>query len=82
MQSVMRHVPVNLRRDRPSDGSPSFVRLEHFVSVLDGFPDVKALHLQGLGEPMMHPRFFDMLHHAVCKGITVSCNSNLRLVAS
>ena len=30
---------------------------------------------------MMHPRFFDMVHHAVGKGITVSCNSNLTLVS-
>ncbi len=72
--------PVNLRTDRPADGSPSFMTFEQFVAVLDGFPDVKTLHLQGLGEPMMHPRFFDMVHHAACKGIAVSCNSNLTLV--
>jgi radical SAM protein with 4Fe4S-binding SPASM domain len=53
---------------------------EQFVSLLESFPDAKELHLQGLGEPMMHPRFFDMVRHAAEQGIAVSCNSNLTLL--
>jgi radical SAM protein with 4Fe4S-binding SPASM domain len=72
--------PVGVRTDRPPDGSPAFMSFEQFVSLLDAFPDVRELHLQGLGEPMMHPRFFDMVQHAAEKGIAVTCNSNLTLV--
>ncbi|MGE3815017.1 MAG: radical SAM/SPASM domain-containing protein [Nitrospiraceae bacterium] len=72
--------PVGVRADQPPDGSPAFMAFEQFVSLLDSFPDVTELHLQGLGEPMMHPRFFDMVRHAAQKGIAVSCNSNLTLV--
>ena len=38
------------------------------------------MHLQGLGEPMMHPRFFDMVAYAAGKGIRVTTNSNLTLL--
>jgi MoaA/NifB/PqqE/SkfB family radical SAM enzyme len=38
------------------------------------------LHLQGLGEPMMHPRFFDMIEHATSRGIRVTTNSNATLL--
>ena len=72
--------PVHLRTDRPSDGGPSFMPLDRFVSLLDQFPDLKELHLQGLGEPMMHPRFFEMVSVATERGIAVSCNSNFTLV--
>ena len=72
--------PVNLRTDRHRDGTPSFMPFDRFVSLLDQLPGLKELHLQGLGEPMMHPRFFDMVTHAVGRGILVSCNSNFTLV--
>lgn len=38
------------------------------------------LQLQGLGEPMMHPRFFGMVAYAVARGVEVSTNSNLTLL--
>jgi radical SAM protein with 4Fe4S-binding SPASM domain len=57
------------------------MRFEHFVGIIDQFPRLKELHLQGLGEPMMHPRFFDMVAHASQKGITVTTNSNLTLMS-
>src|SRR5262249_39669478 len=38
------------------------------------------LQLQGLGEPMMHPRFFDMVELAVGRGIKVSTNTNATLL--
>ena len=42
--------------------------------------DVEHLHLQGLGEPLMHPRIFDMIEHTVERGIEVSTNTNLTLL--
>lgn len=76
-----RMCPVAFRRDAPPDGSPAFMRFEHFVGLIEQFPDLKELHLQGLGEPMMHPRFFDMVAYASNKGIAVTTNSNLTLMS-
>src|SRR5947208_3651910 len=51
-----------------------------FTQIVDQCVGLQELHLQGLGEPMMHPRFFDMVEYAVKKGIKVTTNSNLTLV--
>jgi MoaA/NifB/PqqE/SkfB family radical SAM enzyme len=51
-----------------------------FTGLIDQFPNLTELHLQGLGEPMMHPRFADMVAYAVRKGIRVTTNSNLTLL--
>jgi len=51
-----------------------------FVRALAGFPGLEELQLQGLGEPLMHPRFFDMVRYAADRGIRVSTNSNLTLL--
>jgi radical SAM protein with 4Fe4S-binding SPASM domain len=72
--------PVNLRTDTPDDGAPAFLPFDRFVSILNQFHGLKELHLQGLGEPMMHPRFFDMVEYATQQGVDVSCNSNFTLV--
>lgn len=76
-----RMCPVAFRRDAPPDGSPAFMRFEHFVDLIEQFSGLKELHLQGLGEPMMHPRFFDMVAYASNKGIAVTTNSNLTLMS-
>ena len=73
--------PVAFRRDAPSDGSPAFMQFDHFVGLIEQFPGLKELHVQGLGEPMMHPRFFDMVAYASTKGIAVTTNSNLTLMS-
>src|SRR5947208_3614622 len=51
-----------------------------FTQIVDQCVGLQELHLQGLGEPMMHPRFFDMVEYAVKKGIKVTTNSNLTLL--
>lgn len=65
--------PVVFREEKP----PAFMGFEVFCSLLEQFPAMKQLHLQGLGEPLLHPRFFDMVRHAARRGIEVSTNSNL-----
>jgi MoaA/NifB/PqqE/SkfB family radical SAM enzyme len=50
---------------------------ETYCRLLDGFDTVEELHLQGLGEPLLHPRFFDMVRYAAARGIAVSTNTNL-----
>lgn len=54
--------------------------LTQFTAILDQLPTLKRLHLQGLGEPMLHPQFFDMVELAAQRGIEVSTNSNLTLL--
>ncbi len=71
---------VQFRRDGPPFGPLAFMPFERFTSLLDQFPSVSTLHLQGLGEPVMHPRFFDMVRYAVGKRITVTTNTNMTLL--
>lgn len=72
--------PIQFRRDGPPYGPPAFMNFEIFTKLLEQFPALEELQLQGLGEPMMHPRFFDMIRHAVSRGIRVGTNSNLTLL--
>jgi radical SAM protein with 4Fe4S-binding SPASM domain len=72
--------PIQFRTDGPPYGPPAFMPFERFVRILDQFAGVPELQLQGLGEPMMHPRFFDMVAYAVGRGMKVSTNSNLTLL--
>jgi radical SAM protein with 4Fe4S-binding SPASM domain len=62
------------------DGPPAFMDFDLFVRLLDQFPDLEEIQLQGLGEPMMHPRFFDMVSYARSRGIKAGTNSNLTLL--
>jgi MoaA/NifB/PqqE/SkfB family radical SAM enzyme len=54
--------------------------LERLREFLDAMPQLRELHLQGLGEPMLHPRFFDMVALAAGRGLRVTCNTNLTLL--
>lgn len=72
--------PIQFRQDGPPYGPPALMPFETFSRLLDQFEGISELHLQGLGEPMMHPRFFDMVASAVARGIRVSTNSNLTLL--
>src|SRR5262249_10468070 len=47
-----------------------------FEKILAAYPAAKHLELQGEGEPLMHPRFFDMLDIARSKGLQVSMVTN------
>jgi MoaA/NifB/PqqE/SkfB family radical SAM enzyme len=72
--------PIPFRQDGPPHGPPAFMKFDVFTGLIDQFPNLTELHLQGLGEPMMHPRFADMVAYAVRKGIRVTTNSNLTLL--
>lgn len=54
--------------------------LAQFDALLDQLPGLQELHLQGLGEPMLHPQFFEMVAHAAARSIRVSANTNATLV--
>src|SRR5918911_918913 len=72
--------PIQFRRDGPPHGPLAFMPFENFTRIVDEFTALDHLHLQGLGEPMMHPRFFDMVDYAAAKGIRVTTNSNITLL--
>ncbi len=75
-----RMCPIQFRTDGPPHGPPAFMDFATFTRLVDQFPRLADLQLQGLGEPMMHPRFFDMVAYAVGKGVKVSTNTNLTLL--
>jgi MoaA/NifB/PqqE/SkfB family radical SAM enzyme len=70
---------IQFRKDGPPHGPLAFLAFEDFTRLVEGFGDIDELQLQGLGEPTMHPRFFDMVAWASARGIRVSTNSNLTL---
>src|SRR5512143_1648542 len=72
--------PIQFRQDGPPYGPPAFMDFDVFTRLVDQFVGLETLHLQGLGEPTMHPRFFDMVRYAVGKGIRVTTNTNLTLM--
>ncbi len=72
--------PINFRDDRPLHGSQKYMDYDLFTALIDQFENLQTLHLQGLGEPMLHPRFFDMVSYATGKGIHVIINTNLTLL--
>lgn len=71
---------LQFRHDGPPYGPLAFLDIDLFKRILDQLPALKELQLQGLGEPMMHPRFFDMVSYAVARGLEVTTNSNLTLL--
>lgn len=72
--------PIQFRRDGPPYGPPAFMPFDAFTRLVDELEGLRELHLQGLGEPMMHPRFFDMVAYAAGRGIRVTTNTNLTLL--
>lgn len=55
--------------------------LATFAAALDSFPATTHLELQGEGEPLLQPRFFEMVALARARGIGVSCITNGSLLS-
>ena len=70
-----RMCPVRYR-----DATAAFMAWSDFTALIDQLPSLTELHLQGLGEPLLHPRFFDMVSYAAERGVQVSVNTNLTLL--
>src|SRR5690349_6251384 len=75
-----RMCPVQFRKDGRPYGPPAFMDFGAFTTLIDQFPGLKQLQLQGLGEPFMHPRFLDMVRYASARDIEVSVNTNLTFI--
>jgi len=54
-------------------GDLGWETFERFLAIN---PDLQHVELQGEGEPLMHPRFFDMVSACRARGIRVSLISN------
>ena len=52
------------------------LEFDAFASALDRLPEVEHIELQGEGEPLMHPAFFEMARRARARGIEVSTITN------
>lgn len=72
-----RMCPIQFRTDGGPGQPAAFMAYQTFCDLIDQFPDLKELHLQGLGEPMLHPRFFDMVAYVAARGVRVTTNTNL-----
>ncbi len=72
--------PIQYRQDGPPYGPLAFMDFDLYTRLISENPNLEKLHLQGLGEPMMHPRFFDMVTYAKQKDIYVTTNSNFTLL--
>jgi radical SAM protein with 4Fe4S-binding SPASM domain len=54
---------------------------ETFVTALEQLPNLEYLKIQGQGEPLLHPLFFEMVKFASKRGIKVSTISNGSLLS-
>ncbi len=75
-----RMCPIQFRRDGRPYGPPAFMEFDLYTRIVDQFPDLREIQLQGLGEPLMHPRFFEMVRYAAARDIKVSVNTNLSFI--
>ena len=60
---------------------PALLSFDAFSALLAEHPGLKELHLQGAGEPLAHPRFFDMVALAAARGIAVSTTTSLLTIS-
>lgn len=75
-----RMCPVQYRGTGEPGQPRAFMDFDVFTRLVDQFPAMRELHLQGLGEPMLHPRFFDMVRYAAARGVLVSSNTNMTVM--
>jgi radical SAM protein with 4Fe4S-binding SPASM domain len=67
---------------RYRDAGRALMDWDLYTATVDRLPAMRELHVQGLGEPLLHPRFFDMVAYAADKGIEVSVNTNLTILTA
>jgi radical SAM protein with 4Fe4S-binding SPASM domain len=76
-----RMCPIQFRNEGGPGQPRAFMDFDVFRRLIDQFPQMTELHLQGLGEPLLHPRFFDMVAYASGRSIRVSTNTNLTVMS-
>ncbi|HYD63716.1 MAG TPA: radical SAM protein [Noviherbaspirillum sp.] len=76
-----RMCPIQFRGDGGPGQPRAYMDVEVFRRLVDQFPAMTELQLQGLGEPLLHLHFFDMVRYAAERGIRVSTNTNLTVLS-
>lgn len=76
-----RMCPVQFRMPGPVRSSTALIEFDVFCRLIEQFENLSELHLQGMGEPLLHPRFFDMVRFAARRGVRVTTNTNLTVLA-
>lgn len=76
-----RMCPIQFRAEGAPGQPRAYMDIAVFRRLVDQFPDMTELQLQGLGEPLLHPQFFDMVRYAARRGIHVSTNTNLTVMS-
>ena len=66
-----------LRDEGAQFSAPALYRYDAFCRLVDQLPPQSDLELRGIGEPLLHPRFFDMVRYAAGRGIRVSTETDL-----
>jgi radical SAM protein with 4Fe4S-binding SPASM domain len=75
-----RMCPIQYRADGAHGQPRAYMDVDVFRKLVDQFPTMTELQLQGLGEPLLHLHFFDMVRYAADRGIRVSTNTNLTVL--
>ncbi len=66
-----------LVRYRPKLGKKQGAMCFHtFKDIVDALPGLEKLTMQGLGEPLLAPDFFEMVEYATARGISTGFNTN------
>jgi MoaA/NifB/PqqE/SkfB family radical SAM enzyme len=76
-----RMCPIQFRPESAPGHPPAHLPYDAFCRLVDQFPELRELHLQGMGEPLLHPHFFAMVAYASARGIAVSTNTNLTVLS-
>ena len=58
----------------------SNMSLDMFKRILDEFPLLNSVHIQGLGEPLLHPKLIDMIEYAKQRGLATAFITNLTVL--
>lgn len=64
----------------PVGGRDALIALELLHDVVNSLPGLEEVHLQGIGEPLLHPRVIDLVRCVVEAGARVTTSSNLTLL--
>lgn len=57
--------------------APALMSFQTFCRLIDDTPALAEIELGGALDPLLHPRFVDMVRHAVARGVRVGAHSAL-----
>ncbi|MBV8033176.1 MAG: SPASM domain-containing protein [Betaproteobacteria bacterium] len=73
-----RRSAIALRVDGLRNAPAGLLSFDAFCRLVDQLPELEELRLQGGGDPLAHPRFFDMVRYAARRGARVSTTTRLQ----